>query len=571
MPAPTNISSATATNVGSSFPYTTTQDVNDAGTTYTVWYKIILGSDKVISVFGFGDLIAYTVLTTVYLSDGTTVFNGYNYTQNLPLQLSLAAGTYYFKFSSVAGNVGTAVLSLRVDEGPNIAIVLGDLLVNQDIDNFSLITIRPSTEEVVNVYPAFFPAGESGGSLPTSLTYIFHDFVNSEIVIFDVDFNEVVRIADATYGDVVAYNPTGDVFYSLLIGVSFYSLFQWAPDGTPTTLENNTIPKQASFTISQFTVNSDATRLYIAGNFAGASKPIKVWNLTTHAYEADLAPADPDFDDIWDVLCLADDTILALYYHTPPDSEAEVRQYNAAGTLLRTYPVTDVNYPAGTPPRITIGPDDPDSFWIMYALFLTQGITKFIRFDTSDGSEISNFNAAEFEAGVYRDEEDVTATPSAYFGPSFSCPLVLGVSAPEALGSITVNKVLVGGLGSETFDFTAGGGLSPASFTLGDTDSQVFSNLAPGTYSIQETPVTGFTISYTVTGDQDPAAIEILGGENITVTVTNTETAIPNPLSGIYKIVPDKRNDTLWVSFDPEETEDVKIPDPFFKTGLIGK
>jgi len=45
----------------------------------------------------------------------------------------------------------------------------------------------------------------------------------------------------------------------------------------------------------------------------------------------------------------------------------------------------------------------------------------------------------------------------------------------------------------------------------------------------------------------------------------------PNPLSGIYQIVPDKRNDTLWVSFDPEVTEDVKIPDPFFKTGLIGK
>lgn len=44
-----------------------------------------------------------------------------------------------------------------------------------------------------------------------------------------------------------------------------------------------------------------------------------------------------------------------------------------------------------------------------------------------------------------------------------------------------------------------------------------------------------------------------------------------NPLSGIYQIVPDKRNDTLWVSFDPEETEDVAIPDPFFKTGLIGK
>lgn len=44
-----------------------------------------------------------------------------------------------------------------------------------------------------------------------------------------------------------------------------------------------------------------------------------------------------------------------------------------------------------------------------------------------------------------------------------------------------------------------------------------------------------------------------------------------NPLSGIYKVVPGKRNDTLWESFDPEETEDVKIPDPFIKSALFGK
>lgn len=44
-----------------------------------------------------------------------------------------------------------------------------------------------------------------------------------------------------------------------------------------------------------------------------------------------------------------------------------------------------------------------------------------------------------------------------------------------------------------------------------------------------------------------------------------------NPMSGIYQVVPNKRNDTLWVSFDPEETEDVKIPDPIVKSALFGK
>ncbi len=46
-----------------------------------------------------------------------------------------------------------------------------------------------------------------------------------------------------------------------------------------------------------------------------------------------------------------------------------------------------------------------------------------------------------------------------------------------------------------------------------------------------------------------------------------------NPLSGIYKIIPWSRkpNDTLYTSLDPVETENVKIPDPYADTGLLGK
>jgi hypothetical protein len=47
--------------------------------------------------------------------------------------------------------------------------------------------------------------------------------------------------------------------------------------------------------------------------------------------------------------------------------------------------------------------------------------------------------------------------------------------------------------------------------------------------------------------------------------------APPNPSSGIYKVVPDKRNDTLWVDLDAKTTIDKKIPNPFIKTGLIGE
>lgn len=45
-----------------------------------------------------------------------------------------------------------------------------------------------------------------------------------------------------------------------------------------------------------------------------------------------------------------------------------------------------------------------------------------------------------------------------------------------------------------------------------------------------------------------------------------------NPLSGIYKIVPNsfKATDTLWIALDPESTQEVAIPNPFIITGGIG-
>lgn len=42
------------------------------------------------------------------------------------------------------------------------------------------------------------------------------------------------------------------------------------------------------------------------------------------------------------------------------------------------------------------------------------------------------------------------------------------------------------------------------------------------------------------------------------------------PLSGIYKMVTDKRNDSLYTSYDPVETEDHAIPDPHAITGFLG-
>lgn len=171
---------------------------------------------------------------------------------------------------------------------------------------------------------------------------------------------------------------------------------------------------------------------------------------------------------------------------------------------------------------------------------------------------------------IYGDLIDIRITPS---GGPLSNHMYWGLSAiveeaPE-LNTIRVQKVTVPSDLPDSFAFTTSGGLSPGTFNLQDGEEQVFSDLADGTYGVTETPDSGFTTAYDVSNDDPHGAIELAGGVTVTVIVTNTR--IINALSGIYEMIPGKTDDTLWVSFDPEATTDVEIPEPYAESGLIGE
>ncbi len=85
---------------------------------------------------------------------------------------------------------------------------------------------------------------------------------------------------------------------------------------------------------------------------------------------------------------------------------------------------------------------------------------------------------------------------------------------------IIVQKVTSPGGSPQPFTFTPSWG-SP--FSLTDTQSHDSGPLAPGTYSIVETPIAGWTI----TTSQDPSAIVLSAGQTVIITFTNTSTATP--------------------------------------------
>src|SRR6185503_954886 len=123
MPAPTNTSPASATVI-SSLPASITQTVDDAGTTYTVWYAYTATADDVeIGLFGYGDNTAYYVGTQVYndvsAAPATRIINTGlppdSTTGNKAVQVPVTAGdAYYMTFAPTTGHPSRAVLSLAI-------------------------------------------------------------------------------------------------------------------------------------------------------------------------------------------------------------------------------------------------------------------------------------------------------------------------------------------------------------------------------------------------------------------------------------------------------------------------
>src|SRR5574339_265799 len=143
---------------------------------------------------------------------------------------------------------------------------------------------------------------------------------------------------------------------------------------------------------------------------------------------------------------------------------------------------------------------------------------------------------------------------------------------PGEPGTLIITKVVSPANPTPDFNMTVGGGLTPSGITLSNGESVTYEDVDPGTYSVVEDAATGYTTSYSVSNGSPNTAITVDEGEIVIVTVINTLQAVaPNTLSGIYKIVPQKRNDTLWNSLADYTTRDVKKPNPFIKTGYLGE
>ncbi len=105
---------------------------------------------------------------------------------------------------------------------------------------------------------------------------------------------------------------------------------------------------------------------------------------------------------------------------------------------------------------------------------------------------------------------------------------ILPADEPAGTGSIVVTKVTNPAGLSQVFEFEAGGGLDPTSFTLSHGESQEFEDVPVGSvYSIAETVPAGWTMVADVSnGTLENIVVE--ADTTTTVAFTNTPVAFPN-------------------------------------------
>lgn len=530
---------------------------------FSLWFKYTaaIGSPTAIGVLAEGPIASnYSPRIIAYDSSlvqlvGTAV--------NVPIVVPVEVGQdYYFNVFQVAQvSILTGNLSISIDAKPNAAAPAGFIAINDDTDGFPLTITNPN-DGSVHQYISPIVSGETGTVAPNG-DLILDNLFGGELNRYDRSYNDLGPLA---YPPGTGFGLRGAIANS---GDGSTSTYKWWI-GELTTgkvqyvdFNGNYGPSVYDFgSIFALAISRDETVLYYHGGGASLSMPTKRYDLVNNINLPNLNSGETGYFPGNDILVLADESVIVPYSRPSPANNF-VKRFDRNGVLLNTYQfgTEEINH-------LTISFLDDNSFWVWAYLPDPEGMSKFTRVNADDGSILQTFEAPFFSAGIcgLAIEEE---TFDQRFGHSFSCPFFETPFPYPPTTGIVVEKVVVSSDPADDlieFNITAGGVPSGGEFTLKDGESESFIGLIAGTYSVTEETVAGFITTYVVSNGDPINAIQIGENETVTVTITNTRYTP----GGIYKIQPNKRNDTLWTNVDANTTVDVKIPNPSAKTAFFG-
>lgn len=434
MAAPVNSDYLQAFDI-TSLPYSTTQDVNDGGTTYTVWYKITPTKSQMISVWGFGDLTTYMPRMEVWKGDDQA---NHQLAVNVPGQVYVEAGQlYYFGFASDTGNVSPAILTLSVIAFVNQPMPAGSIIINDDrydpVVPFPAAVVSRTTGEILGYLPSV-TAGEMGESLADG-SFAFENLSGANDDIARVTIYNTQLAATIT----VDFDPPPSGFFEqVYIGSDGDETFYigWSGD-TPSyqTLSNTGTPGSPvsldGVTLLGLAASPDGSILYYTSmEMIGGSYRVKRWDIPGGMALSDLTSPLSGYL-AKDILVMADGTVVVLYQQIADTNRWQARSYDNSGSLIQTFDYTAEEYALV---RLTRGQDsDTFMFWAKRPVGHGQkGESYLFELDPLTGNTLTSVENNEFSHGTYSGA--ATETPPR-FGVSESCPLLV-TRAPIVLTSI---------------------------------------------------------------------------------------------------------------------------------------
>lgn len=427
MPAPTNISAATAIDI-TSLPYSLTQDNAFGGTTYTVWWKrTIAAGETVDSIFGLGSADLSTYRPTVFLYRNDPAGAAFTSYQNRPVYFPTVEGdTWYFKFVSNAGNPSPAPLTVSLQTHQDQSAPAGSIAIIDTRTGYPIAILDAEVDYSVLRYVLNTTNTEYGaGILPSGIFAVGH---GTEVILYDSNYTNIAftdtlatdSIANVTTNNTNAfYASTGNPF-----AIDPAQVFKIADDGT---LDATSwiLPE---IEVNGICVSPDETILYYTTNIA--NEPVRRWDLVNDVALSNLAAGiNANTVAIRNCLCLDDGTVLVGYRNSTAHTEF-VRQYSAAGATLNTY---SLDYSVSDAEDVLARDVTDANFWVWQhdGVGATNATPFFRQIRISDGSVLQSRPLVAFDAGRYLYSE--TLTPTARFGGSYSCPFWItrtGASTP---------------------------------------------------------------------------------------------------------------------------------------------
>lgn len=633
---------------------------NGSGASVGLGYKYTgAAGELVFGIWGVGDPDYLPVFNVYEDSAWTIIYNSISNYPRRPIEIPILVDqdTLYIRIVQNSGNpVGS--LYLKTQSFTQQAAPAGSILINDAGSGPSVALLDGSNGDPLQLRNGFVP-GEIASILQDELRMIHQDINNpGDFVIHNTQLIPIATVVATNPGQFErATGNRDDRFYLISntspAGIGDTDLQIFDKDGT--LIDTQTLASTAATSLG-LAVDNVNDIMYYAAATAGA--PIKRWSVSSQAFLSDLVAGIANYIPVA-ILWMNGDTILVAYNHNTTASLSQVLHYSSAGATLATFN-TQFSDRIGADFHIAydfpnVNPDTHFWAWIKIA----NGLSRFMRIRLSDGVIVTTFDRVHFTNGSADDDAE-------NFGHSESCNFVLTPeplpTPPTSLGTLIVTKIT--DPVDTTFDFVIAvqGGLSPAQITLNHGDSQVYTDVTPGTYAVIEEPQTLWVTTYVVSNGSPNTAVTVAAGETVTVTITNTrkgsikvqksiipagsgvlftftatgltpvsfqlagddeiifddldpgsgyaisETLLPtgwtlisvttsngSPItailvepgvetlvvftnqfvaaeaSGIYKIEPDKTDDTLWVDLTPPGvTFRRKIPDPTIKTSFVG-